>query len=97
MSRFRLIRVLVAARFAVTIPSTALAQGEPVDPEGSRWDLTAYASDGELVPVPWTVDAMLALETGVASGNDGRSPYSGLSRGLLVGLRGGRAHRRSPP
>jgi heat shock protein HslJ len=77
MSRFRLIRVLVAVIFAVTIPSTALAQGEPVGPEGSRWDLTAYASDGELVPVPWTVEAMLTLDIGVASGNDGCNSFTG--------------------
>ena len=54
-----------------------LAQEEPASPEGFRWDLTAYAADGELVPVPWTVDAMLQLDAGVASGNGGCNSFSG--------------------
>jgi len=77
MPRSRLIRVLVAAIFVVTIPSTVLAQEEPASPEGSRWDLTAYAVDGELMPVPWTVDATLQLDTGVASGDGGCNSFSG--------------------
>jgi len=77
MPRSRLIRVLVAAIFVVTIPSTVLAQEEPASPEGSRWDLTAYAVDGERMPVPWTVDATLRLDTRVASGDGGCNGFSG--------------------
>ncbi len=77
MPRYRRCRALVAAIFVVTIPSAALAQDEPDSPEGSRWDLTAYAADGELVPVPWTVDAMLQFDTGVASGDGGCNSLTG--------------------
>jgi len=77
MPRSQLIRVLVAAIFVVTIPSTVLAQEEPASPEGSRWDLIAYAADGELVPVPWTVDATLQLDAGVASGDGGCNSFTG--------------------
>lgn len=77
MPRSRLIGALVAVLFVVTIPFAVLAQDEPASPEGSRWDLTAYSLDGELVPVPWTVDAMLQLDAGVADGDGGCDAFTG--------------------
>ncbi|MGD8487026.1 MAG: META domain-containing protein [Chloroflexota bacterium] len=77
MPKSRIISVFVLAAIACVAPATVFAQEQPASPEGLRWDLTAYAADGELVPVPWTVDAMLQLDAGVASGDGGCNGFEG--------------------
>jgi heat shock protein HslJ len=64
------------ALFMATIPATAAAQDTLAGPEGVRWDLTAYGVDGEMVTVPWTIDATMTLEDGTASGSSGCNQFT---------------------
>lgn len=77
MIRYGVVRMLLAGALVISAPGAAIAQDEPGGPDDTRWDLTSYAVDGELVAVPWTVDATLLLESGAATGNNGCNQFSG--------------------
>ena len=70
-------RTGLALALILSLPASALAQADPGTPEAREWHLTTYAADGERVAVPWSVDATLELESGVASGFGGCNRFSG--------------------
>jgi len=77
MIRTFLARAGLAIALAISIPAAAVAQEPAATPEGIDWHLTAYADDGGLTAVPWSVDATLLLEDGTASGSNGCNQFSG--------------------
>jgi len=70
-------RLGLALALVLSLPASTLAQADPGTPEATQWHLTSYAADGETVAVPWSVDATLELESGVASGFGGCNRFSG--------------------
>ncbi len=66
---------LLGSALAILIPSTTVAQEQPATPEGSAWNLVEYAGNGELIAVPWYVDATLVLEGGDARGSAGCNAF----------------------
>lgn len=77
MSRNGLIRSILTATLAITVPAAAAAQDGSAGLEGTDWHLTAYSSEGEMTAVPWMLDAFLLLEDGTASGSDGCNTFDG--------------------
>jgi heat shock protein HslJ len=77
MMRKSLVRVLLATSLLVTIPAATAAQDQPAELEGAEWHLTSYSTNGDLMPVPWQIDATLLLEGGSASGSNGCNTFNG--------------------
>ena len=69
-------RVLLAAAFVATLPAAALAQDQPLTPEGTTWHLAAYADDA-MAAVPFPVQATLQLDDGTATGSTGCNTFNG--------------------
>jgi heat shock protein HslJ len=69
-------RVLLAIALVAVLPGAALAQEEATSPEGTTWQLTAYAGDG-MASVPFVVQATLLLEDGTATGSGGCNDFTG--------------------
>jgi heat shock protein HslJ len=77
---FRLFyRALLATALAATLSGPTLAQDEPVTPEGTTWQLTAYADDA-MTSVPFYVQATLLLQDGSATGSSGCNTFDGAYR-----------------
>jgi heat shock protein HslJ len=72
-----LTRLLLAIALLATISGAAAAQDEPAALEGQDWHLVAYAVDGGIEAVPWTIEATLLLEGGSASGSAGCNTFNG--------------------
>jgi len=75
----RLARTILAGTLAFALPGAALAQDDPISPEGPQWSLTGYYDDeaAEMVAVPFPVEATLQLQDGTASGFAGCNQFSG--------------------
>lgn len=72
-------RAVLATALAVTLAGAATAQDEPVTPEGTTWQLTAYADDAT-ASVPFYVQATLLLQDGSATGSSGCNTFQGAYR-----------------
>ena len=67
-------RLSLAAVLLLALPATAAAQ-EP--PESTDWHRAQDADGGDLVSVPWFVEATLRLESGDATGSGGCNGFTG--------------------
>lgn len=77
MVRSYAMRVLLGAAFLAAVPTAAIAQSEPPILEGSTWYLVSYDAGGELIQVPWHVDASLTFQDGAALGSAGCNGLAG--------------------
>mgnify|MGYP001816313477 FL=1 len=77
MDQRRLICAVLGVMLVSVVPGSAAAQPAEDGPEGTRWDLIGYLDRAEMVAVPWSVEATLELEGGIASGSGGCNGYSG--------------------
>jgi heat shock protein HslJ len=75
MARNGVLRLLIAVSLVIGVPAATAAQDGAVSPEGPRWDLVSYGVEGELVGVPWTVEATLLMEDGRAAGSAGCNTF----------------------
>jgi heat shock protein HslJ len=76
MFRIVMLRALLAAALAITIPASTTAQDEAT-PDGTEWYLVAYDAGGpDLTAVPWDVFATLTLDDGQAVGSTGCNGFA---------------------
>lgn len=77
MIPYRLVTAFLTVALVLSMPTAATAQDVTIDPEGSVWKLTSYATDDGVVAVPFGISATLRLEAGLASGSGGCNTFNG--------------------